>query len=106
MTDKRVVLSTTGSIEEARKIARALVEEKLAACVNIVSPLESVYRWKENIESAEEWLLIVKTTADASARARQRIKTLNSYELPEAIEIEITGGNAEYLDWIAHSVSK
>lgn len=106
MTDKRLVLSTTGSQEEAQRIAKALVEEKLAACVNIVPGIESHYRWKEKVESAQEWLLIVKTTASISMIVRDRIKELHSYELPEAIEIPISGGSDEYLDWIDESVDE
>jgi periplasmic divalent cation tolerance protein len=104
MTDKRIVLSTAGSIEEARRIARVLVEEKLAACVNVVPQIESFYWWQEKVENAQEFLLIVKTTAELSADVCQKIKELHSYELPEAIEITISAGSAEYLDWIGASV--
>ncbi len=104
MTDKRVVLTTCGSLEEARKIAHALVERKLAACVNIIPGIESIYRWKEAVETANEYLLIVKTTAQAFASLRAALGELHSYEVPECIEIAITDGSAAYLKWIEDSV--
>ena len=104
MTDKKIILSTTGSREEARKIARALVERKLAACVNIVGPLESVYRWKGAVETSEEFLLIIKTTGAAYARARDLIRLLHSYELPECVQLSIEDGLPKYLEWIGESV--
>jgi periplasmic divalent cation tolerance protein len=104
MTDKRLVLTTCGSAEEARRIAQELVERRLAACVNIVPQIESVYRWKGEVESATEWLLIVKTTADAFERLRDALRKLHSYELPECIEIAIEDGSVQYLSWISESV--
>jgi periplasmic divalent cation tolerance protein len=65
MTDKKLVLTTAGSAEEARKIAGALVERRLAACVNVIPQVQSIYRWKEKVEEAEEWLLVIKTTSNA-----------------------------------------
>ena len=73
MTNKNLVLTTAGSEQEARKIARALVEHRLAACVNIVPQVQSVYRWKETVEEAVEWLLVIKTTAATLARVRDAI---------------------------------
>lgn len=105
MTNARIVLTTAGSQEEARKIAGALVERKLAACVNIVPQIESVYRWQGKVESATEWLLIVKTQAESFARVRDAIKELHSYELPECIVIPIEGGSEEYLKWIGDSLA-
>ncbi len=99
------MLTTSGSEDEARKIARALVERRLAACVNLLGPMESVYRWKGEVETAGEWLLIIKTSAGAIERVRKTIKELHSYELPECIELPIEGGSAEYLQWIGESVS-
>ena len=104
MTDKRIVLSTAGSQEEARAIARALVERRLAACVNIVSLLESVYRWEGTVDSAQEWLLIVKTTQAAFPKVRDAIAELHSYDLPECVMLAIEDGSAEYLKWIEESV--
>ena len=104
MTDKKIILSTTGSREEAQKIARALVERKLAACVNIVGPIESIYRWQGTVESSEEFLLVIKTTGAAYERARDLIKLLHSYQLPECIELSIEDGLPKYLDWIGESV--
>src|SRR5512140_2678285 len=103
MTDKKIVLTTTGTREEAGKIARALVERQLAACVNIVA-IESVYRWKEKVESAQEWLLLVKTTAEAFDDIEGGIKELHSYELPECMVISVEGGSEEYLEWIGDNV--
>ncbi|MBZ5647311.1 MAG: divalent-cation tolerance protein CutA [Acidobacteriia bacterium] len=104
MTDKRVVLTTAGSKEEAQKIARALVERRLAACVNVVGPIESVYRWKGAVETAEEFLCVIKTTAAAVERVRAAIKELHSYELPECVELAVEDGSAEYLAWIGENV--
>ena len=104
MSDKKIVLTTTGSREEAEKIAHALVERRLAACVNIVGPIHSVYRWQGKVESADEHLLLIKTTStgfDAVARA---IRELHSYELPECIELAIEHGSPDYLTWIEQSV--
>ena len=105
MTDKRIVLTTAGSEEEAAKIARHLVEHGLAACVNIVPHVSSVYRWKDKVEEAREWLLIIKTTAGVFAQVRQAISDLHSYELPECICLTIEDGSPNYLQWIAESVS-
>ena len=104
MTDKRIVLSTAGSEAEARKIAQALVERRLAACVNIMGPIHSVYRWKGAVESASEHLLIIKTTSAAFPRVRDAIRELHSYELPECITLTIEDGSEAYLNWIAESV--
>lgn len=106
MTDKLLVLTTAGSEDEARKIAHTLVERRLAACVNIVPQIHSVYRWRDKVESAEEFLLIVKTTRGCEEQVESAIKELHSYELPECIVIGIDGGSEEYLRWIADSVSE
>jgi periplasmic divalent cation tolerance protein len=105
MTDKRIVLTTAGSEQEAEKIARHLVEHRLAACVNILPNVTSVYRWKDQVEEAREWLLIIKTTAGVFAQVRQAISELHSYELPECICLTIEDGSPNYLQWIAESVS-
>ncbi len=104
MTDKRVILTTAGSNEEARKIARALVERRLAACVNITQPIESVYQWRGAVETAQEWLLIIKTTDAMFESVRKAIVELHSYELPECIMLSIEEGSAEYLSWISENV--
>jgi periplasmic divalent cation tolerance protein len=104
MTDKRIVLTTTGSREEARKIADALVERRLAACVNVVGPIESVYRWQGAVERAPEWLLLIKTAATQFEAVRAAIRELHSYELPECVEVAIEHGSAEYLAWIGENV--
>jgi periplasmic divalent cation tolerance protein len=106
MTDKRIVLTTCGSSEEARNIAHALVERQLAACVNIAPQVESVYRWQGKIETAAEWLLIIKTNSAAFDRLRESLSTLHSYELPECAQIAIEDGNPPYLAWIGESVRK
>jgi periplasmic divalent cation tolerance protein len=104
MTDKRIVLSTAGSEDEARKIARHLVEHQLAACVNIVPQIESIYRWQGKVESSQEWLLLIKTTAERFPAVRDALLQLHSYELPECIAIGVEDGSAEYLEWIERCV--
>ena len=104
MTDKRIVLSTTGSADEAHKIARHLVEHRLAACVNIVPAVESIYRWQGKLESSEEWLLLIKTSAGRFAEVRDAIRRLHSYDLPECVAVSVEDGSADYLEWIGDSV--
>jgi periplasmic divalent cation tolerance protein len=104
MTNKRLVLTTTTSLEEARKIARALVESRLAACVNIIPKIESVYRWEEKVEEAQEYLLLIKTTADAFPGVRDKIQGLHSYDVPECIALPVDEGSEAYLKWIDDSL--
>jgi periplasmic divalent cation tolerance protein len=104
MTNKRLVLSTASSLEESKKIARELVERRLAACVNIVPKIESVYRWEGKVEEAQEFLLLIKTTESAVNRLREAIHQLHSYEVPECIALSIEEGSAAYLKWIDDSV--
>jgi periplasmic divalent cation tolerance protein len=101
MTNARIVLITAGSQEEARKIANALVERRLAACVNIVPQVESIYRWQGKVETAEESLLLIKTQAELFDRVSNAVKELHSYDLPECLMLEVAAGSPEYLDWIA-----
>ncbi len=105
MTDKRIVLTTADSEDEAHTIARHLVEHQLAACVNIVPGIESIYRWQGKVESSREWLLLIKTTAEKFDGVRDAIQELHSYELPECVAIAIENGSAEYLDWIGDSLA-
>ena len=106
MTDKRIVLSTAGSEDEARKIARHLVERQLAACVNIVPRVESIYRWQGKVETSGEWLLIIKTAVEKFPEVRDAVRKLHSYELPECIAISIEDGSPEYLQWLGSSLIK
>jgi periplasmic divalent cation tolerance protein len=104
MTDKLLVLTTAGSEAEARKIAENLVERKLAACVNIVPRIHSVYRWEGKVESAEEYLLLIKTSKSREKQVSSAIRELHSYELPECIAVPIESGSVEYLKWLGESV--
>ena len=106
MTDKIVVLVTCGSAKEAQRIARALVEARLAACGNILeAPVRSIYRWKGKIESAREYLLIIKTSRRRFAALRNTVKELHSYDVPEIIALPVAAGSTAYLNWIATSVA-
>ncbi|MGA2961147.1 MAG: divalent-cation tolerance protein CutA [Candidatus Korobacteraceae bacterium] len=105
MTDKRLVLSTCGSHEVATKIARSLVAGQVAACVNVVGPMESVYRWKGGVETSQEFLLLIKTTAENFERLCAEIGRLSSYELPEVLQFTVESGLPSYLDWIGESVT-
>jgi periplasmic divalent cation tolerance protein len=104
MTNGKLVLTTAGSREEAQMIARALVERRLAACVNIIPRIQSIYRWKDKVDEAEEWLLVIKTTTAGFARLRTAIAELHSYEVPECICVAIEDGSEQYLRWIEESV--
>ena len=102
----RLVLCTCGDMETAQRIARGLVEQKLAACVNILPGITSVYQWKGSIESDNELLLLIKTQKSCLSALQETIRKLHSYELPEIIDVPITGGLTEYLNWITESVEK
>jgi periplasmic divalent cation tolerance protein len=99
-----LILSTASSKDEAQHIARALVEQKLVACVNIVGPVESVYRWKGEVENAQEFLLMMKTDSERFERVRDAVKSLHSYEVPEVIQLPVENGLPAYLQWISASI--
>jgi len=100
MTDKIVVLSTCASTEEAQRVARALVEKRLAACVNVMPGIRSVYRWKDAIEDEEEVLLLIKTSRGLLEELREEIERLHSYEVPEVIALSVVDGSERYLAWM------
>ena len=105
MTDKILVLVTCGTRKEARKIARALVGQRLAACVSEIGvPVTSTYLWKGKLESAKEFLLLIKTSNRRFAAVRDAVRKLHSYDVPEIIALPIAAGSRTYLDWIAASV--
>lgn len=101
MTGNIVVLNTCGSREEAETLARRLVEERLAACVNVLSPVQSFYRWKGVVENASEWLLLIKTSRDRFAALRAALEEAHSYELPEILALPVVDGSPNYLNWLA-----
>ena len=101
MTDKFVVLVTCSTIVEARRIARAVVDARLAACVNILpGAVESVYRWKGKVEFARERLLLIKTSRKRLTKLRAALERLHSYDVPEFIALPIAAGSPAYLTWI------
>lgn len=99
-SDCLVVLVTVGSPAEGERIADALVTEALAACVNIVGPIRSVYRWEGQVQRDEELLLIIKTRAGLFAQLDTRVRALHSYQTPEVVALPITAGSQAYLDWL------
>jgi len=100
MTDKIVVFSTCCSEEEAGKIARALVEQHLAACVNIVPGVRSIYRWKGEIEDTAEWMMIIKSRRDLMDQLRVAISNIHTYEVPELLAVPVVDGSESYLSWL------
>ncbi|MFL6301872.1 MAG: divalent-cation tolerance protein CutA [Terriglobales bacterium] len=105
MTEQRLVLTTIGSKGEAEDMAWELVERKLAACVNIIEMQGSIYRWKGEVKSEKECLLLMKTTASTVGELFAAIKELHPYEVPECIALSIEAGTKTYLDWISESVA-
>ncbi|HEV3151839.1 MAG TPA: divalent-cation tolerance protein CutA [Acidobacteriaceae bacterium] len=104
MTGARLILVTTPQRAEAKRIAHALVEERLAACVNLIGGVHSVYRWNEAVETADEVLLLIKTREETVDAVRTRVHQLHSYELPEFLVLDVAGGSENYLAWIRSSV--
>jgi periplasmic divalent cation tolerance protein len=101
-----VVFVTCGSEEEAVKISNALVEDRLAACVNLISPVRSIYRWEEKICDEKEWLLIIKTQRKRFQEIETRVKSLHSYSVPEIISLPIVEGSSSYLHWLVEMTEK
>jgi periplasmic divalent cation tolerance protein len=104
VTGPVVVLSAVGAPPDAQRIARALVEERLAACVNVVPGITSIYRWKGTVEQEPELMLVIKTLGERVEQLKARLVELHPYELPELVVIPIGGGHAPYLAWLAEQV--
>jgi periplasmic divalent cation tolerance protein len=101
----RIVLVTCGSAREARKIADTVVQKRLAACVNILpGAIQSIFRWKDKMETAQEILVVIKTNTKRLAELEREVKRLHSYDVPEFVAIPIVAGSREYLGWLADSV--
>ena len=105
MTGNIIILCNCGSNEEAQQVARALVGQRLAACVNILPGVYSVYRWQGEVEEAAEWTLIIKTQASRYAEVEAAIRELHSYTTPEIVAVKIEKGLPAYLDWILEETS-
>ena len=105
MTDKIVVLTTCESEEQAQRLARHLIEQRLAACVNILPGARSIYRWKDKIEDATEFVLIIKSRREIFVKLREAIGRLHSYEIPEVIALPVVDGSEPYLNWLDREVA-
>jgi periplasmic divalent cation tolerance protein len=104
-SDFRLVFVTCADLPEARKIARAVVEKRLAACVNILTiPVESIYSWEEKVENTSEHLLLIKTSVKKLAALEKEVLRLHSYDTPEFIAIALESGSAAYLAWLSEAL--
>ena len=99
------VTTTTEKKEDAERIARSLVETRLAACVQIVGPIESIYRWKGRIETAREWLCLIKSRRDHYMAVEKAIRSLHPYEVPEIVAVPFAAGSRDYLGWLRDELS-
>jgi periplasmic divalent cation tolerance protein len=104
MTDKIVVFSACGSSNEARKLARHLVEMRVAACVNVIPGAYSVFRWEGKLEEAPEWILIIKTTRARLDELKLELRKIHSYAVPEVVALPIVDGSEDYLEWVDREV--
>jgi periplasmic divalent cation tolerance protein len=105
MEQARIVLTTVSSLEEAERIADSLVEQRLAACVNLLPGIKSVYRWQNAIEKAAEILLVIKTSAEKLPALETAVHELHPYDVPEFVTINIESGSAGYLRWLFESLA-
>jgi periplasmic divalent cation tolerance protein len=106
MPKAKIVLTTVGLMEKAEEIAEALMERRLAACVNIIGPIRSIYRWQGAIEREQEYLLLIKTTAERATELAAVFAELHEYEVPEHVELFIDGGSEGCLEWLAAQVAR
>ena len=105
MTDKIVIFNTCGSAEEADRIARLLLSERLAACVSVVAPVRSYYFSEEKLEVAEEWLLVIKSSSGLFARLRDALEAAHSYQIPELMAVPISDASPKYLRWMTEQLA-
>ena len=101
-----VIVVTTATADEGGRIARTLIEERLVACVNVLGPIRSLFRWAGSIDDATEHLLLVKARAADFALVERRVRALHSYEVPEVIALPIGAGSAPYLAWLANATER
>lgn len=106
MTDKIVVLSTVGSPDEAHRVAMHLIEKRVAACVNILPAVRSIYRWKGAVEDGQEAILLIKTRRPLLQMLEKELRAVHSYEVPEMIALPVVEGLEEYLSWIDMETSE
>jgi periplasmic divalent cation tolerance protein len=106
ISDAIVVLMTAPTLEEARMLAEKLVESQLAACVQILPQMESVYRWQGKVERQPEHLLLAKTTADRFEELEREVRAMHSYDTPEIVSFPLTEGSSDYLQWLQESVNR
>ena len=104
MTDKIIVFSACGSAEEAKKLARHLVETRAAACVNVIPGIYSVFHWEGKLDEASEWMLIIKSTRERLEALKAELRKMHSYLVPEVVAMPIVDGSAEYLEWVDREV--
>ncbi|MDL1965385.1 MAG: divalent-cation tolerance protein CutA [Candidatus Desulfofervidus auxilii] len=100
------IITTTDKKQNAEKIAKTLVEKRLAGCVQILGPIVSTYWWKDNIETAEEWLCFIKSKRELYDELEEAIKEIHPYEIPEIVAIPIVAGNKEYLEWLSNELKR
>lgn len=105
MTEKILVFSNCGSEEEARRVARALVEARVAACVNIVPGIQSIYHWQGAIQEDSEWMLVIKSTRSLFDSLAAELRKIHSYQVPEVLAIPVIAGDQNYLDWMDREIS-
>lgn len=106
MTGYIQVLTTIDTKNGAQRIARAIVEKRLAGCVQVIGPITSTYWWEGTIESAEEWLCLIKSQADVYSRLEKAIRDVHSYDVPEILAVPVAEGNQRYLDWLGGELRK
>ncbi len=106
MTDHIQIVTTIDDQQKAAQIARVLVEERLAACVQVLGPVTSTYHWKGEVETGQEWLCVAKTRGDLYAQAEAAIRRVHPYEVPEVLAVPIVSGGRNYLDWLDSEVRR
>ena len=106
MTETVQVITTTGTKPDAHAIARAVVENRLAACVQVIGPITSTYWWQGEIETAEEWLCLIKTRADLFEQLEAAIKEVHPYDVPEILAVPVVAGSEDYLAWLDSELGK
>jgi periplasmic divalent cation tolerance protein len=104
MSNPIQVVTTTAEQDQAKRIASALVQQRLAACVHVLGPITSTYRWQDKVETAQEWLCIAKTSRGRYEAVEEAIRQLHSYDVPEIVAVPIVAGSRSYLDWLMAEV--